>query len=136
MNELIFTVYQWAYLFNLLIWSVSGLCCQLVFNIWNGIFNRSHYMDHDRTMKTDNWLWGFDQFIQSITTPKEESEMKMKSYAVNIEVTGRVTIYLSAPDYEEAEEIALEVAQNEDWNDWDLDLEVNGSEEDGDEDDN
>ena len=93
-------------------------------------------MDHDRTMKTDNWLWGFDQFIQSITTPKEESEMKMKSYAVNIEVTGRVTIYLSAPDYEEAEEIALEIAQNEDWNDWDLDLEVNGSEEDGDEDDN
>jgi hypothetical protein len=87
-------------------------------------------------MKTDNWLWGFDQFIQSITTPKKETEMKMKRYAVKIEVSGRTTVYVNAPDYEEAEEIALEVAQNEDWNDWDLDLEVNGSEEDGEEDDN
>jgi len=60
--------------------------------------------------------------------------MKMKSYAVNIEVTGRVTIYVTAPDYEEAEDAALEHAYSENWNEWDLDLEVNGSEEDGDED--
>jgi len=60
--------------------------------------------------------------------------MKMKSYAVNIEVRGRVTVYVTAPDYEEAEEIGLEVAYNENWNEWDLDLEVNGSEEDSDDD--
>lgn len=58
----------------------------------------------------------------------------MKSYAVNIEVRGRVTIYVTAPDYEEAEDVALEHAYNENWNEWDLDLEVNGSEEDSDED--
>jgi hypothetical protein len=87
-------------------------------------------------MKTDNWLWGFDQFIQSITTPKKDLEMK--TYAVTIEVRGTVTVFVTAPDYEEAEECALEEAYNENWNDWELDLEVNGSEEDGedDEDDN
>jgi uncharacterized protein YjbK len=59
--------------------------------------------------------------------------MKMKSYAVTIEVFGRVTVFVTAPDYEEAEEVAIEKAQNENWNDWDLELEVNGSEEDNDE---
>jgi hypothetical protein len=76
----------------------------------------------------DNWLWGFDQFIQSITTPKEESEMKMNSYAVTVEVRGTITVYVNAPDYEEAEELAIEEAQTQDWNNWELDLEVNGSE--------
>jgi len=59
--------------------------------------------------------------------------MKMKSYAVTVEVRGTVTVFVTAPDYEEAEEVALEQAQNENWNDWDLELEVNGSEEDSDE---
>ena len=57
--------------------------------------------------------------------------MKMKEYAVTVEVRGTVTVYVNAPDYEEAEELAIEQAQNENWNDWDLDLEVNGSEETG-----
>ena len=59
--------------------------------------------------------------------------MKMKSYAVTVEVRGTVTVFVTAPDYEEAEDVALEQAQNENWNDWDLELEVNGSEEDSDE---
>jgi hypothetical protein len=59
--------------------------------------------------------------------------MKMKSYAVTVEVSGTVTVFVTAPDYEEAEEIAIEQAQNENWNEWDLNLEVNGSEEDSDE---
>ena len=58
----------------------------------------------------------------------------MKTYAVTIEVSGTVTVFVSAPDYEEAEEIGLEVAYNQNWNEWDLDLEVNGSEEDYDDD--
>jgi hypothetical protein len=76
-----------------------------------------------------DWTQGYDQFIQEIIRGKT---MKMKSYAVTIEVSGRVTVYVTAPDYEEAEEIAIEQAQNENWNDWDLELEVNGSEEDSD----
>jgi L-lactate utilization protein LutC len=82
-------------------------------------------------MNQDNWLWGFDQFIQCITTPKEEINMKMKNYAVTIEVSGTITVFVSAPDDSEAEEIAFEEAQNQNWNDWELDLEVNGSEEEG-----
>jgi hypothetical protein len=58
--------------------------------------------------------------------------MRMKNYAVTIEVRGTVTVFVSAPDYEEAEEVAIEQAQNQNWNDWDLELEVNGSEEDSD----
>ena len=81
----------------------------------------------------ENWLWGFDQFIREITSPKEGTEMKMKDYAVTIEVRGTVTMYVTAPDLEEAEQVAIEEAQNENWNEWDLDLEVNGSEEDSDE---
>lgn len=82
---------------------------------------------------TDNWLWGFDQFIKDITSSKEDTEMKMKDYAVTVEVRGTVTIYVTAPDSEEAEQVAIEEAQNENWNEWDLDLEVNGCEEDSDE---
>ena len=59
--------------------------------------------------------------------------MRMKDYAVTIEVRGTVTMYVTAPDLEEAEQVAIEEAQNENWNEWDLDLEVNGSEEDSDE---
>ena len=81
----------------------------------------------------DNWLWGFDQFIKDITSPKEDTEMRMKDYAVTIEVRGTVTMYVTAPDLEEAEQVAFEEAQNENWNEWALDLEVTGSEEDSDE---
>lgn len=81
----------------------------------------------------ESWLWGFDQFIRDITSPRENLEMKMKDYAVTVEVRGTVTVYVTAPDSEEAEQLAIEVAQNENWNEWDLDLEVNGSEEDSDE---
>jgi hypothetical protein len=59
--------------------------------------------------------------------------MRMKDYKVTIEVRGTVTMYVTAPDLEEAEQVAIEEAQNENWNEWDLDLEVNGSEEDSDE---
>lgn len=76
-----------------------------------------------------DWIEGHDQFIKQLIGGK----MKMKSYAVTIEVSGRVTVYVTAPDYEEAEEVALEEARNQDWNAWDLELEVNGSEEDSDE---
>jgi len=59
--------------------------------------------------------------------------MKMKSYAVTIEVSGRVTVLVTAPDYEEAEDLAIEQAQNTDLRDCDLDYEVVCSEEDNDE---
>ena len=81
----------------------------------------------------ENWMWGFDQFIREITSPREGTEMRMKDYAVTIEVRGTVTMYVTAPDLEEAEQVAIEEAQNENWNEWDLDLEVNSSEEDSDE---
>jgi hypothetical protein len=55
--------------------------------------------------------------------------MKMKSYAVKLQVSGYVTVFVDAPDYEEAEDCAAEEAGNEDWNDWDLDFEVIESEE-------
>ena len=83
-------------------------------------------------MRTDNWLWGFDQFIQSITTPKEEDEMRMKGYVVTLNVMGKVSIYVTAPDDGEAEEVAYDEIQSEDWNKWDLDFEVTDCELDDD----
>lgn len=50
--------------------------------------------------------------------------MKMKGYVVTLEVTGRVSVYVTAPDDGEAEEVAFDEIQNEDWNKWDLDFEV------------
>ena len=76
-----------------------------------------------------SWVCGFDQFIEKLI---DGEDMRMKNYAVTIEVRGTVTVFVSAPDYEEAEEVAIEQAQNQNWNDWDLELEVNGSEEDSD----
>jgi hypothetical protein len=60
--------------------------------------------------------------------------MKMKSYAVKISVSGTVTVFVTAPDYEEAEGVAMDEAQNMDLRDCDLDYEVIESEEDNDED--
>jgi hypothetical protein len=59
--------------------------------------------------------------------------MKMKSYAVKVHVSGTVTVFVTAPDYEEAEEEAIYTAQALDLRDEDLDFEVLESEEDGDE---
>ena len=81
---------------------------------------------------TENWLNGFDQFIQDITTPKGELEMKMKSYAVRVAVSGTVTVFVDAPDYDEAEEEAYYMAQALDLREEDLEFEVVDSEEDGD----
>lgn len=58
--------------------------------------------------------------------------MKMKNYAVTVEVSGTVTVFVTAPDYEEAEDCAIEEAQNMDLRDCDLNYEVVCSEEDGD----
>ena len=80
----------------------------------------------------ENWLWGFDQFIQDITTPREDDEMRMKGYVVTLNVTGKVSIYVTAPDDGEAEDVAYDEIQNEDWNKWDLDFEVTDCELDDD----
>ena len=53
----------------------------------------------------------------------------MKSYAVKLRVSGIVTVFIDAPDYEEAEECALDNVHYEEWNDWDLDFEIEESEE-------
>ena len=58
--------------------------------------------------------------------------MKMKSYAVTVEVSGTVTVFVTAPDYEEAEDFAIEEAQNMDLRECDLNYEVVCSEEDND----
>ena len=50
--------------------------------------------------------------------------MKLKSYEVKMKVYGTVTIFVDAPDHEEAEDIAYFEIHNEDWNDWDLDFEI------------
>lgn len=55
--------------------------------------------------------------------------MRMKEYAVKLHVSGTVTVFVSAPDYEEAEDVALEEVYNENFNEWDLDFEVIESEE-------
>lgn len=80
----------------------------------------------------ENWLWGFDQFIQDITTPREDDEMRMKGYVVTLNVMGKVSIYVTAPDDGEAEDVAYDEIQSEDWNKWDLDFEVVGCELDDD----
>jgi len=58
--------------------------------------------------------------------------MRMKSYAVTVEVSGTVTVFVTAPDYDEAEEEAIYAAQALDLRDEDLNYEVVNSEEDGD----
>jgi hypothetical protein len=55
--------------------------------------------------------------------------MKMKSYEVKLRVYGTVTVCVEAPDYEEAEDIAMDEVYNDNWNDWDVDFEVEESEE-------
>lgn len=57
----------------------------------------------------------------------------MKSYAVRVAVSGTVLVYVSAPDYEEAEEEAFYQAQSMDLRDADLEYEVISSELDDDE---
>lgn len=78
-----------------------------------------------------NWIEGHDQFIGQLIKGKN---MKMKSYAVTIEVSGTITVFVTAPDYEEAEDCAIDEAQNMDLRDCDLNYEVVCSEEDHDED--
>lgn len=59
--------------------------------------------------------------------------MRMKTYAVKVAVSGTVTVMVSAPDYEEAEEEAYYEAQNLDLREEDLEFEVISSELDDDE---
>ena len=56
----------------------------------------------------------------------------MKDYAVRLNFYGTTTVIVSAPDYEEAEEVALEEAQNGNFNDLDIEFEVESSELDND----
>lgn len=59
--------------------------------------------------------------------------MRMKTYAVKVQVSGTVTVMVSAPDYEEAEEEAYYEVQNMDLREEDLEFEVISSELDDDE---
>jgi hypothetical protein len=58
--------------------------------------------------------------------------MRMKTYAVRVAVSGTVTVFVTAPDYEEAEEEAIYTAHALDLRDEDLEFEVLESEEDND----
>ena len=55
----------------------------------------------------DNWIKGFDQFIQELTTGG--SDMRQKDYYVKINYGGYMTYLVTAPDYEEAEILAQEL---------------------------
>jgi len=59
--------------------------------------------------------------------------MRMKSYAVKVAVSGTITVFVTAPDYEEAEEEAYYQAQSVDLREEDLEYEVISSEPDNDE---
>jgi len=59
--------------------------------------------------------------------------MKMKSYAVRLNFYGSTTVFVTAPDYDEAETVALEEAENGNYNDLEIEFEVESSEEDNDE---
>jgi hypothetical protein len=59
--------------------------------------------------------------------------MKMKGYAVRLNFYGSTTVFVTAPDYDEAEEVALENAENGDYNLLEIEFEVEGSELDDDE---
>jgi hypothetical protein len=58
--------------------------------------------------------------------------MRMKNYAVKVAVSGTITVFVTAPDYEEAEEEAYYQAQAVDLREEDLEFEVLESEEDND----
>jgi hypothetical protein len=59
--------------------------------------------------------------------------MKMKGYAVRLNFYGSTTVFITAPDYDEAEEVALENAENGDYNLLEIEFEVESSEQDDDE---
>lgn len=59
--------------------------------------------------------------------------MRLKEYAVRLNFYGSTVVYVTAPDYEEAEELALEQADTGDYNTLDIEFEVESSEEDSDE---
>jgi hypothetical protein len=59
--------------------------------------------------------------------------MKMKGYAVRLNFYGTTTVFVTAPDDEEGETVALEEAQNMDFNDLDIEFEIESTEEDNDE---
>lgn len=48
----------------------------------------------------------------------------MKDYAVRLNFYGTTTVIVSAPDDEEAMDVALEEAQNGNYNDLDIEFEV------------
>ena len=59
--------------------------------------------------------------------------MKQKGYAVRLNFYGSTTVFITAPDYDEAEEVALENAENGDYNLLEIEFEVESSELDDDE---
>jgi hypothetical protein len=59
--------------------------------------------------------------------------MKQKGYAVRLNFYGSTTVFITAPDYDEAEEVALENAENGDYNLLEIEFEVESSEQDDDE---
>jgi hypothetical protein len=59
--------------------------------------------------------------------------MKMKGYAVRLNFYGTTTVFVTAPDYDEAEEVALEEAEGMNYNNLDIEFEVESSEIDTDE---
>jgi len=59
--------------------------------------------------------------------------MKMKGYAVRLNFYGSTTVFVTAPDYDEAETVALEEAENGNFNELEIEFEVESSEEDNDE---
>ena len=57
----------------------------------------------------------------------------MKDYAVTLHFYGTEVMYVSAPDEEEAEQLALEMAEGMDFNKLEIEFEVDSSEIDSDE---
>jgi hypothetical protein len=59
--------------------------------------------------------------------------MRMKGYSVKLNFYGSTTVFVTAPDYDEAEQLALEQADAGDYNTLDIEFEVESSELDDDE---
>jgi hypothetical protein len=58
--------------------------------------------------------------------------MRTKGYAVRLNFYGSTTVFVTAPDYDEAETVALEEAENCNYNELDIEFEVESSELDDD----
>jgi hypothetical protein len=60
-----------------------------------------------------SWVEGFDSAIQQIITPKqEENTMKFKDYEVILRFSGSHTFFVSAPDDDEAYQVAMDELEN------------------------